>query len=538
VHQWLVVAFLCGALTCLLTAVVAWRRRAEAPASAALAATMLAISLWCAALAVQQSPVPLGVQEVARWVSSVGIFGCATGLLLFARALTDPGRRVRGREIARLWVVPVLLLVALATNPWHHLYLSDSAQEVAGRPPLLRNAFGPFFVVQSVYCYALAAWSAGLLLRARRTASWYVRRQLTSVLLAAVPPIVVSALSIALNDSLGGTDYTPLGFVLTGLVDARAMFRQGLLRVVPVARDEIVEGIPDAIGVLDPTGRILDLNPAARALAARLQPGLGPDLVGRPATEVLPVDVLEALGATGSGPGQTVCLLPGLHVDARTSLLTDAAGRELGRIVVLRDISELVEQRERLQAAIAQLSEQLAVNEHLRAQLAEDAVRDPLTGVHNRRMLEPALALALQQARSVSVALFDVDHFKKVNDTHGHAAGDEVLKAVAGALVTGWRAGDAVIRYGGEEFVLVLVGAGAEDARRRVEEVRVRCAELAVAVDEAGTLVRVTVSAGVSSFPADGQEPGSLIAAADAALYAAKAGGRDRVVLAGAVPAL
>ena len=159
------------------------------------------------------------------------------------------------------------------------------------------------------------------------------------------------------------------------------------------------------------------------------------------------------------------------------------------------------------------------------ARLSRLAQVDALTGALNRH----GLALAFPEAAVLSVAMADVDHFKPVNDAHGHAAGDEVLRAVARLLSSVLRAGDAVVRYGGEEFLLILPGidlhrAGhvAERARKAVEE---------CTLDVGGAPVRVSISLGVAER-SPGEPRDRLIERADQALYAAKQAGRNRVVFA------
>ncbi|WP_157936792.1 GGDEF domain-containing protein [Geodermatophilus chilensis] len=194
------------------------------------------------------------------------------------------------------------------------------------------------------------------------------------------------------------------------------------------------------------------------------------------------------------------------------------------------------EQQER-QAAVErlnrQLAEQVEVIERLRAELAEEAVRDPLTGLHNRRHLDRVLVADLARrprTGQLSLLVLDVDHFKSVNDRFGHAAGDTVLTSVAATLSAAVRTGDTAARLGGEEFVLVLPGAGRDQAVERAEQVRRQVAAVRHVLD--GDDVGITVSIGVAVCPADGSDPAALLRAADQALYTAKATGRDRVVAA------
>lgn len=164
-----------------------------------------------------------------------------------------------------------------------------------------------------------------------------------------------------------------------------------------------------------------------------------------------------------------------------------------------------------------------------RAQLADLARRDGLTALLNRREFDAALAarIAALQAGAPGFALLmgDVDHFKRINDLKGHVEGDRVLRRVANLLEAGARAGDRVFRYGGEEFALILGDAGPEGAAVLAERLRLAIAEAFAAEGPA-----VTISFGMA-FCAAPVAPEALIRSADAALYEAKAGGRNRLVL-------
>ena len=151
---------------------------------------------------------------------------------------------------------------------------------------------------------------------------------------------------------------------------------------------------------------------------------------------------------------------------------------------------------------------------------------DGLTGIANRRTLDRAidreLARAARTGGSVSVLLLDLDHFKRLNDEHGHQTGDEMLRQVAALLSAGSRAGDTVARYGGEEFVVVLPECTAAEAVVRADELR-------RTIECAATPVAVTVSGGVADYPGQASDASSLVRLADEALYRSKRDGRNRI---------
>ena len=168
--------------------------------------------------------------------------------------------------------------------------------------------------------------------------------------------------------------------------------------------------------------------------------------------------------------------------------------------------------------------------------MREQTIRDPLTGLFNRRYMEEALALEIARASrsrtTLSVVMCDVDHFKRFNDEFGHDAGDAVLQAVAAEMRQRFRDGDVVCRYGGEEFTIIAPGSTAVTLAQRVEIVRQAISELKVS-QNGKALGSMTMSFGIASWDESMSREGSaLIHAADAALYRAKREGRNRVVLA------
>ena len=163
--------------------------------------------------------------------------------------------------------------------------------------------------------------------------------------------------------------------------------------------------------------------------------------------------------------------------------------------------------------------------------LTNESTHDPLTGALNRREFERQFQNMLQHAirhnRPLTVAMIDLDHFKLINDSHGHQLGDEYLKVLCKVIESNLRPGDVFARYGGEEFVAVLPESDSMGARRVAERLRLLAA--GAGIKRSGQLVSTTISIGLSTFPADGATIAELMAASDRALYGAKAAGRDRV---------
>jgi diguanylate cyclase (GGDEF)-like protein len=170
--------------------------------------------------------------------------------------------------------------------------------------------------------------------------------------------------------------------------------------------------------------------------------------------------------------------------------------------------------------------------------LHDKAVRDALTGLYNRGYLEESLDREESRARrsnqSLGVMMIDIDHFKRCNDTFGHAAGDAVLRAVAQHMLSLARGEDILCRYGGEEFALVMAHASPATMLERAEKICLGVQNLEIECD--GRRVGpVTLSVGIAIFPDHGASGQAVLQAADAALYRAKAAGRNCVVMANEV---
>ena len=204
-----------------------------------------------------------------------------------------------------------------------------------------------------------------------------------------------------------------------------------------------------------------------------------------------------------------------LDVECHSSVM-DIGGR-IVLISLMIDVTERVRAEREVRA--------------LQDQLREQAIHDPLTGLYNRLPLGEFFDRELSQARrhhrQLCLVMGDLDHFKAVNDTYGHPAGDEVLRLFAGMVRHSFRSSDILCRYGGEEFLILLPDTALEVACERAEQVRRTLEETQITCGS--SLIHLTASFGVAAFPEHDQTREGLISAADRALYAAKNCGRNRI---------
>jgi diguanylate cyclase (GGDEF)-like protein len=304
----------------------------------------------------------------------------------------------------------------------------------------------------------------------------------------------------------------------------------------------VAEALVDAIGTEFDIQRVMVLgtpgdDPALLAVRGVLPGGVEPVAPGP-----------RSLFTRATGSNRTMLVrqlnptddpwLAGLLPDARNLVVVPmiVEGRAKGIVVVEHAMRSGSRIERRIVSMLERFASQSALalgGAWLLEQVRQMATMDGLTGVANRRSFDSILAKELARADRnsdrVSLILTDIDFFKKLNDTLGHQAGDRVLVQVAGVLARHVRISDTVARYGGEEFAVILPGLQPSDSHTAAEKLR-------KAVEHLETLVPVTVSLGVATYPDDAPDGVSLIQAADKALYASKRGGRNQYTLASQLP--
>lgn len=298
-----------------------------------------------------------------------------------------------------------------------------------------------------------------------------------------------------------------------------------------------------------------DANAVLRSTAAKLMPGLGGALyvfnnsgdrlelstVWAWSDDAAPADPISPSQCWALKRGKTHLNQPGFEAlicehHGQESLVLEIPMIARGEVYGLLNIQASGDNADaRLMAAApvaGALSEAMSLalaNISLREKLRTQALRDPLTGLYNRRYMEDVLQryanLAERNGSPLSVIMIDLDHFKGLNDEHGHALGDAVLAEVASAIVGAIRPCDVACRYGGEELVVLLPDCSMADGLAKAELLRVRIERLS---ENYGA--HVSASFGVATIPDTSSKVADIVADADAALYRAKAGGRNRVV--------
>lgn len=514
------------------TIVTTWRtlRIANFPGRGDYLLLMASASWWsiCAILELSSRQA-----EVRIFYSELAWFGITTTpifWMLFVVAYVRGSDLSSGAVHTGLAIAAGLLVLVLAiTNDLHHLiYTEIKPDPTPGFEARLSYGHGPAFfaVMLSIYFFMLLV--TGRIIWAAILAPPVMRVQFAGLLISALLPWAANAAYNLGGLRVLGFDPTPLAFSITPLIYNFLISRNRFLTLAPVALKAVIASHPDGILVVANSGLIVEANEASKAI-------FGTDkLVGRDFSEfglkIVSGDRSGLFGATGSTHH---CQKNSRSYEVR-KVAIDAGRRSECTAYVLRDLTEYLRAQEDLRVSTRLMEERLEANLRLQEQLHDMAHRDSLTGLNNRRILQDIgdrlIANSDAIGRSLIAVSLDLDHFKRLNDSFGHKAGDDALVAVATILSRSLRPGEVAVRMGGEEFLVLMPNADIEEARARAEAWRAVIRSEPVLTSHGSA--EITFSAGISAYPETAATFEQLLQQADTAVYAAKRAGRNRVVIA------
>lgn len=500
-------ALMIAGTICMFVALLVLQTRRSATGSFALICLLLALAWWDITYAFFWADTPAPYSFFWLDLTYIGVVTAPVVLFVFSLQITSRAKWLQSPLFALVYLEPILVLLALFTDSYHGLFFAGQRAE--------NNAFirggGPVFWFNVAFSYSLILLATILLARTFLRSSGVYRRQIGMILFGLGVTWLNSMIFVVGITPLPGADNTPFSFTVTALAFAYSLFRYRLLDIVPIARDVLIENMSDGVIVLDAHNRLVDINPAARRVLAPLKTLE----IGSTLDDVfsdLPEIAKKFYDINDTHVEIPVGDPPHSYYDLRISPLHNEGGSFIGRLVVWRDMTLL---------------------KKAQVELKEQVIRDPLTGVFNRRylteMLEREFARAERSGFSISLAMIDIDHFKTVNDTYGHDAGDEILEGLAKILQGQTRGGDIVSRYGGEEFLVVLPGVTAEIAFHIAEKWRTSFLALMMPFDMPE--IRASLSCGIAEYPIHGTAPADVISNADKAMYRAKQAGRNCVMI-------
>jgi len=492
-----------------------WRRRAISGAPA-LCWLMLVVVEWTLSSGLEAAAGSLNQKIFFAKAEYLGSSCAAPLFLIFALSYSRQGHRLTRNRLVLLGSIPVIVILLAWTNEWHHLIWTSIIPASSPGSSLYVYHHGIAFYLLIAYVYLCNAAAVIVLYRSYLHSPALYRRQVNVIIGAALIPWAGSLLYILNLIPLPGLDITPIAFALTGLVLAVGILSYQFLRLAPIARDTIIDQLREGILVLDDQNRVVDMNPAARAIFGLSAVPVGNDCAS--AFQDWP-RVVEALIRRSEKPAEIqMGFSTPRFSDIRMAPLRGQKDDVYGFLATIQDISE----RKAIEATL----------EVQTRELARQAITDDLTGLYNRRYTNEVLVREFQRSERhhspLSLALFDVDNFKGINDQYGHACGDEALRSIARELRAGLRATDIAARMGGDEFLIIFLETEPARAWIGLERLRARLASVELAQAGRGRL-QMTISGGLTNwFPGD--TPDDALKRTDRLLYEAKNAGKDRIL--------
>jgi diguanylate cyclase (GGDEF)-like protein/PAS domain S-box-containing protein len=518
-----------SALISFIASLIAWRR--SAPGSLMLSLLLLSMTIWSGFYSTRWMDISLQAKAVGFNLMFIGVASLPTLFLLFVLAFTHNDTWLTRRNLLLLSIHPAALILLEWTNRYHHLLYQSLKAVQVNNFMAMEYIRGPLYFVSVMYSYAIIGIALFLLGQGALHLGPLYQNQYRLVIIASILPWAGNIYSENYFDVLHGLDLAPLLFGLSAIIFASSVLRANFMDLIPIARSRLIENMRDGILVLDAQNRIVDINPAMESFIekkASFYMGKNAFDVFQPWMEktYLLLDGMEARTEL------RVPKDPSRYLDLRVTPLYNKDRLLNGRLMVFRDITERKHVEKRLRYVNDRLQTQLIEIGVLQSKLREQAIRDPLTNLFNRRYLEETLerelARAAREDYSLCVIMIDLDHFKRVNDTYGHEAGDEVLKALAFTLSEQCRRGDFACRFGGEEFVVVMPNINMDTGYERAENIRQSLNALRVSYGEYN--LTITISMGIACYPINGETRESILRAADQAMYGAKEAGRDHIL--------
>ena len=496
-----------------------------------LSLLLLSMTIWSGFYSTRWMGISLGVKAFWFNLMFIGVASLPTLFLLFVLTFTHNDHWLTRRNLFLLSIHPFALVLLEWTNSYHHLlYLSLKTVEV-NNFVAMEYIRGPLYSVSVMYSYMIIGIALFLLGQSALHLGPLYQNQYRLIMIGSILPWAGNIYSENYFDILHGLDLAPLLFGLSAIIFAFSVLRTNFLDLIPIARSHLIENMSDGILVLDAQDRIVDMNPAMENFIeekAAFYMGKNAFDVFQPWMEK--TDLL--LDGVETRTELRVPKDPSRYLDLRVTPLYDKRQLLNGQLMVFRDVTERKHVEKRLRYVNDRLQSQLIEIGLLQSKLREQAIRDPLTNLFNRRYLEETLerelARAAREDYSVCVIMIDLDHFKRVNDTYGHEAGDEVLKALAATLSEQCRRGDFACRYGGEEFVIVMPNINTDTAYERAGMIRESLNSLYVPYGHYN--LSITISMGIACYPVNGDTREAILRAADQAMYGAKEAGRDHIL--------
>lgn len=433
------VALFISAFVAAAVAAIAWKRRGT-PGAGGLFAAMASLVVWAGTYGIRW--LMSNDSTAAFWLDAtyLGVVAAPSAMFCLAYQFANGRSSLSLKKILLLAAMPCVTLLLIWTDKYHGFFYGGARTTTA----ILTG--GPWFFVNAVYLYILNIATLVILVKmAVKVKGLYVR-QIYILIFALVFPWIGNIMSIIGLSPLPGLDLTPFLFTLSGIVLAYGLFKYKLMDIIPVARDYLVEHMSEGFIVVDDRNRLVDINPSARSILGIEMKDIG---------TIFPRDNAcwkdKAAQFSEDLEARFELNIGDRWYDVQMSNFNEERRGLHGRVFLLRDVSQ-----------------QKRINEELHYR----STHDILTGLLNRQRYEMEFARLEKSHSALSLIMADLDGLKALNDTRGHGEGDNMIRAAAALLAETVGETGLLARAGGDEFLVILDGAGEVEAGEVVERIK------------------------------------------------------------------
>jgi diguanylate cyclase (GGDEF)-like protein len=503
----IVIGLFLTAATGLTLAIFIWSKRSTSKAAIFLAVCVSAVAIYSFGYGMELLSNTL--EDAMAWVrfQHLGIEVIAPSWLLFALAITGYEKRITIMWVIALSIIPLILFVSAETLGWLNLFHHNPRIDTSGAFPIFTYDRSIFNYISVIFFSTCIFISTVLFILMMLRSAKSSRSQAVIYLLGSIPPWMG-----LISYSLGSTyDTTPFTLGIGSIILAIGFVQLRILDIIPLARDIVFDKMCTGVMILDTENRIMDYNPALE----RIFPHINFRSRKKSVFEVF-ANYPTLLKAFRDNTEDRIEMM--IENQGQTSYYRIAP-------------TSMYNRREKQIGVIVSFYE-FTKEKHLVEKLEKTAALDGLTGINNRPYFDQYATKEINRINRyggvVSMIYLDLDHFKQINDTYGHPAGDLVLKKVAETLAKNARVSDILARFGGEEFVILMPQTDVLAARAMGERLRGSIESLDLQFEEHPIPVRA--SFGITGFTS-GNKLGleTIYRLADQAMYHAKDRGGNRV---------
>lgn len=484
-----------------------WPRRSM-PGALPLLGMLISALFWSAGYIIEYSGSNLETKLMSWNISCIGIVALPLMLFVFALQFTNRGQWLTPRIFWLFLIIPVITLILQWTKELHSLLFYDMSLAQDGPFLVVIKKYGPWFWMAATYSYSLVLASISVLVyRLVSPPRLFVDQAIYLLIVILVP--MYANLQYTFQFLPGPhVDWTPAAFSLSSVALTFAITRHKFLEIVPVAREAAIELMSEGFLVIDDKDRVVDYNKSMKDILDLHESSIH----GSKLPEVI-LNQLKANGQYDSGAAANIEIeltFKNVRRCYRVHFSPFKRGNPAanGHVLVFYDITQL---------------------KHDEDTIKYIAYYDQLTGLPNRALFtdraDLALSVAARHKRMLAIMVLDIDMFKQVNDTYGHAAGDHVLQEISIRFSNSVRKVDTVSRLGGDEFTILLPEIAGEQTVDTVVQRIMEAVNAPVKIGE--TEIKLTVSIGAAIYPGDGFKLDGLLRNADAAMYRVKRSGRN-----------